>query len=272
MTTKLSVGQSVRQPVRVPPRETAVVGSLLTLYCNDPQQSSSSAGLLTPTQPGAVTSATGWTVGTTVAARYSRMTYNAEILATGFTATLQPQAGPPVTTNGHIAEDCWRSSITSGVFSRGTWYSSLSVIAVTNASAQDGRVRTRVWRSTDPGGAGAVELTDPSRPMIGSLSGALSTTVASSSVASTWLPTVALINEYLFLQTAWEITTAGGNAGADVIVRYGSMSMNDGSGLLTSAFSALVLAGGGGGAVTGTGYFLRRRRDPLTGAWDADEI
>lgn len=270
MTTKLSIGQSIRQPVRVVPRDAPITGSIRTLYCNNPQQSSASAGLLDPTAPPASTSTTGWTVGTTVATRYSAMTYNAEVPATGFTTTIQPSGGP-ITTNGHKAEDCFRTSaVTSGVFSRGTWYSSLSLIAVTNASSQDGRARFRLWRSTDAAGANAVEITDPSRPMIGTTTGALSTSVAASSIASTWLPTVVLSGEYLFLQVGWETTVAGTNAGADALLRFGSLFVDSGSGVVTSAFSATILAAGG--SASGAGYVLRKRRDALVGAWDMDEI
>jgi|ERR1043166_4651171 hypothetical protein len=257
MATVFAPGISPVVPGSLQQPEAAITGTVQTYYCANPQQSSSSAGLLATTVPPASTSTTGWTVGTTAAPAYSRQSFGVEQAV--FVAAIQP-AGPPVTTAAHLAEDCWRtSSATSGVFSRGTWYSSLSVIAVTNASSQAGRLQARIWRSTDPGGANAIEITDPSRPMLGNLTGALSTTVAVSSVASVSLPVVILTNEYLFYQTSWKITTAGTNAAADVLIRLGSMSTNDGSGIQTSAFSGTVAAPAGGGAPK-PGYYLQYYR------------
>src|SRR2546428_2742180 len=171
--------------------------SVLTFFLNNPIQSGSSAGLLDLTQPAASTSTTGWTVGTTVAASFSRQTYNTEVAAANFTATAQP-SGAPITTGGQIAQDCWRiSATTSGNFSAGTWYSSVSVIAVTNASSQAGRARFRIWRSADPGGTSPTELTKGT--MVGTTTAALSTTGAASSSASTNIASSTITNEYLFL-------------------------------------------------------------------------
>src|SRR3989454_4646035 len=251
-------GISVRQPQERQAPGVAGTGSVQTYFLADPQQSGSSAGLLTSSLPTAVTSATGWTVGTVAANNYSRQTYNTENATTTFGVTPQP-ANPPATAGGHIAEDCWRlSAATSGVFFAGVWYSSLSVLAVTNATVQAGQARFRIWRSTDPGGAGAIEVTDPSRILVGTITPALSTTVATSSVASVALPTVVLNNEFLFLQVAWQIMTAGTNAGSDCLIRYGSMSPTDGSGLVTSAFSGTVAAVGGG-AARGAGFHGHRK-------------
>src|ERR1041385_7102618 len=115
------------------------MASILTLYCNNPQQSGSSAGLLDPTQPGASTSTTGWTVGTiSLSFPYSRTTFGVEKPSNGFGSAVQPNSGP-ITTNGQWACDCWRiSAATTGDFSAGTWYSSLSVIAVSSGGDQDG--------------------------------------------------------------------------------------------------------------------------------------
>lgn len=259
MATVFAPGISPPVPGAVQTPEAAISGTVQTYYCANPQQSGASAGLLATSLPPASTSTTGWTVGTIAAPAYSRQSFGVE--QTVFAAGIQP-SGPPITTGAHLAEDCWRtSSATSGVFSRGTWYSSLSVIAVTNASSQAGQLQARIWRSSDPGGANAVEITDPSRPMLGSLTGALSTTVAVSSVASVSLPVVILTSEYLFYQVAWKITTAGTNAGADVLIRLGSMSTNNGSGLQTSAFSGTVAAPAGGAAARSPYYLQYYQRE-----------
>jgi hypothetical protein len=84
-------------------------------------------------------------VGTVASGNYSRQTYNSEVPATGFTATVQPSDIP-----APFAEDCFRYGPISGQFSLGTWYSSLSVIGVTSGGDQDGRARFRIWRSPYP--------------------------------------------------------------------------------------------------------------------------
>jgi hypothetical protein len=226
-----------------------VAASVLTLFFNNPIQSGSSSGLLDLTQPATSTSTTGWTVGTDVANQYSRMSYNQKLPATNFSALVQP-LGTLVGTAGHFAEDAWRlSAATTGNFSAGTWYSSLSVIAVTNASGQSGRARWRLWRSSRVSGGASVELTQGH--MIGSVVTNLLTTVAQSSSASTQIGAFSLNNEFLFAQLAWQTTTAATNAGADVLIRLGAISNQaEGSFLATSAFSATAGVGGasGGGA------------------------
>lgn len=234
--------------------------SVLTLFLNNPIRGEANAGTLDLTQPAASTSTTGWTVGTTVAARFSRMTYNVEVPAANFTATAQPSAAPT-----NIAEDCWRlSAVTTGTFSAGTWYSAASIIAVTNASSQAGRARFRIWRGQSPDGVGVTELTRGT--MVGSTTAALSTTVAASSSASTQIASSAVTNEYLFLEMAWETTTAGTNANADALIRLGPVTSNvAGSFLATSAFSSITPAAAGGG-----GFYERRRS--IDGLTNMDDI
>lgn len=175
--------------------------SILTLYMNNPEQSNSSAGLLDLTTPGASTSTTGWIVGNTlVPARYSRQSFRQERDAVTFTSTAEPSDVPL-----GKAQDCWRISVgTSGTFSAGTWYSSVSVIAVSSGGFQDGRARFRIWRSSNEDGTSATEVT--AGTMVGSLVTDLSTTVAQSSSASTQIASFSLSGEYLFLQVAWENT------------------------------------------------------------------
>lgn len=404
----------------------------LTLYCQNPIVSGASAGSLTSTVPAASTSTTGWTVGTTASGNYSRQTYNVEVPATGFTTTVQP-SGNPIPD----MQDTWRFGPSTGTFSLGTWYSSLSVIGVTSGGDQDGRIRARVWRSllasgsttsdvvvetfnradaspigenwvTEGGGglkivsntvrgvtlsadnaaryglgvtwsadhyaeavisaagfgdgtndmgvqvrmqsgvnsgylyevgsannsailyraaAGSytniltlpadtyavgdvirleafgnritayrngvargtvfdstyatgmpgihifsnpttwsldtfkagvfVGLTPVTDLLVGTTVTNLSTTVAQSSIASQQVPMFRLANEYLFYQAAWEITGAGAAADRDVLVRYGSMSATDGSGVLTAPF--LVSGAAPTGVLGGGAYFKRRR-------------
>jgi hypothetical protein len=169
----------------------------LTLYLNNPVQGGSLAGLLDVTAPTASTSTTGWTVGTNSAV-YSRMTYNAEIPTGNFTATVQP-SGVPV----NSGEDCYRlSAVTTGQFSAGTWYSSISALAVSSGGIQDGRARFRLYRSANADLTSATLLTQGT--MVGSLVTGLATNVAQSSSASTFIAASNLTNEFLIMQIAWE--------------------------------------------------------------------
>ena len=177
------------------------MASILTLYASNPEQSGSSAGLLTLTQPGASTSTTGWIQGLLGATQYSRQSFRQERANATFASTAQP-SGEPL----GLAQDSWRiSATTTGDFSAGTWYSSVSVIAVTSGGFQDGRARFRLWRSGNADGTTATEIT--AGTMVGSLVTNLSTTVAQSSSASTQIGAFSVANEYVFLQVAWESTS-----------------------------------------------------------------
>lgn len=172
--------------------------SILTLYCDNPEQSGSSAGLLTLTTPGASTSTTGWIQGQVTAGNYSRMSFRQERADATFAATAEPSGSPL-----GLAQDCFRiSTATTGDFSAGTWYSSLSVIAVTSGGTHDGRANFRIWRSANADGTTATEVT--AGRMVGTTVTGLSTTVAQSSSASTQIGAFSLSGEYLFLQVAWE--------------------------------------------------------------------
>lgn len=108
-----------------------------------------------------------------------------------------------------------------------------------------GRGRYRLWRSANADGTSATELTQGT--MVGSQITGLSTTVAQSSSASTQIGAFSLANEYLFLQAAYETITSGLGVGDDALIRLGSSSAVDGSGLITTNFTAT----GGGGAAAG---------------------
>lgn len=176
-------------------------GSIVTLYCNDGAASGSNAGTLQTATPAATTSITGWTVGGAADATFSRQTYNTEIPGANFTSTAQP-SGAPV----NSAEDCWRYGPSTGTFSGGTWYSSLSVIAVSSGGVQDGQARFRLWRASNANGSNATEITINGGVQSGGLVTNVSTTVAQSSSISFEVPGFTLSNEYLFLQAAWKRT------------------------------------------------------------------
>jgi len=175
--------------------------SILTLYGANPEQSGSSAGLLTLSTPAASTSTTGWIQSTHSAGFFSRLSFRQERADATFTTTVEPSGAPL-----GLAMDCFRlSDVTTGDFSAGTWYSAVSVIGVTSGGFQDGRAQFRVWRSANADGTTATEIT--AGRMVGSLVTNLSTTVAQSSSASTQVGAFSVSNEYLFLQVAWESTS-----------------------------------------------------------------
>lgn len=229
--------------------------SILTLYCGNPLQAGSNAGLLTPTVPAASTSTTGWTVAT-ASINYSRLSYNVERASGTFNAPQEPSGAPT-----SQAPDCYRiSAATTGDFSAGTWYSSLSVIAVTAGTTHDGRALFRLWRASSSSAVSPTQIS--SSIMTGTLIANLTTTVAQSSAASIQVGAFSLANEYLFLQCAWQRTGAGGSSTNDVLLRYGSMGTIHGTGLVTADFTP---AGGGAAPVGGMmmPYYLALVQDAV---------
>lgn len=227
--------------------------SILTWYCANPEQSGSSAGLLTLTQPGASTSTTGWIVPSGESGTYSRMSFRQEKANTTFAYDpVQPDSGPL-----GLGQDCWRiSDATTGDFSAGTWYSSLSVIGVTAGGIQDGRARFRLWRSSNADGTSATEVT--AGAMIGTAITNLSTTVAQSSSASTQIGAFSLANEYLFMQTVWETsnTTITFDTFSSVAAGTSTLSWThtpSGDGLIQGVV-VFVVSNSGADGVTGATY------------------
>lgn len=171
------------------------------------------------TAPAVATIGTGWRVGTTVAARYALMDALVERALASFTTTVVPNAAPDNTLG-----DCLRTAAPlTGSFANANWVVTVGVIAVSNASGQDGRLRMDVWRSSNATGSGATKLTGA--VVVSSAVTNLATATAQLCTL-TWAPggIVTLANEYLFFQLAWEITGAATNTNADVNVRVGNVS------------------------------------------------
>lgn len=131
------------------------------------------------------------------------MAYGSERASTAFGGTAQP-AGDPDNSTG----DCFRStSALTGDFATGVWTITVPVIAVTGASGQDGRVRVRIWKSSNATGTSPTEIT--SGAVVGTTVTDLTTGAEQTSVATTSSITgFSLSAEYLFVQIAWEITGA----------------------------------------------------------------
>ena len=164
--------------------------------------------------PSTATMSTGWTVGTTAVGRYSRMDSTTERATATFSATVQPSGAP-----SNSLGDCFMAGPYTGNIGAGLWTLNFPVIAVTQGDYQAGRIRVRLWRSTNASGASATEIASGSTP--GTSVSKLTTAAAQTSIVSLSPGAFSLTNEYLFVQIAWEITGTG-IAGCDVLLRKGS--------------------------------------------------
>jgi hypothetical protein len=165
--------------------------------------------------PPSATGGARWVVGTLAPTKYARLVYSNHTPSTAdFGATPEPSSGPVVTTSPTLG-DCYRSGRYRGDVRANNWFFAQPVQASPgNGGTQDGRIRLRIWKGSDPTGSNATELTS------GATAGTLVTNLSDStyqvSSATVSLPAFTLNSEFLFFQVAWEITGAGGSATADV--------------------------------------------------------
>ncbi len=192
------------------PHNGTLTGQALTYYLNDAVATGSTHGKL-HTAPASSTTGTGWTVGTVGSGNYSLMVWNTERGTGTFGGTALPSAAPVLT-------DCLRTeSALTGYFPAANWSVAIAVRAATTGGAQDGRVRARIWKGAAADGSDAVEITSGAATgttVTDLTAGATQTSTATCAGAGAWL-----VNEYVFVQLAWEITGAGGGAGYDVLLR-----------------------------------------------------
>jgi hypothetical protein len=154
----------------------------------------------------------GWNFGNNAAPRYAYMDAGNEINRTNITATTNPAAAIPNNTIG----DSFRIPLAlSGTFPAGNWPFSWLFRSGSAAFAGRFQIRVRVWRSTDPTGAGATQVTTADI-ILGPSTANVSLT-ANTTLAGTWAaPQIILDNEYLFFQVIGQTTTAGTATGQDV--------------------------------------------------------
>jgi hypothetical protein len=160
------------------------------------------------TAPATGITATGWVVARLTATNLSAMLAGTERASNTFSAA--------DAIGSFAASACWRSENPfTGTFANANWTLAFRVRAVTAASAQTGRIKLRVWKSSNAAGTGATQLT--SAVLTGTTTAALSTTVSQTSTV-TWTPgsTVVLANEYLWVQCEWDIVVASGSNTGDV--------------------------------------------------------
>ena len=167
--------------------------------------------------PVTATTGTGWTAGTTQPTKYALMAAKVERAAANFGASALPSAAPDNTLG-----DCWRTASTLvGAFAAGNWVMHFPVVAVSNTSGQDGRVRVRVWKGKSATGSDAVEVTTTT--LLGAAVTNLNFAPAEQDSSITWTaPEVVMDDEYLFFQMAWELTGAATGSMADILLRVGS--------------------------------------------------
>jgi hypothetical protein len=160
---------------------------------------------------------TGWIVGTNAADRYARMDSAVERAVFTHTATVQPSGAPD-----NALGDCFRSDDRyTGDFAAGNWTFSFEIKGDSQATGvHDGLLRIRMWKSNDPIGAGAAEITAATQETSGY------TDLLNSVIQTLTLVfdpgAISLDNEYIFVQVAHRITDAGNNSASDVHLHVGS--------------------------------------------------
>ena len=176
--------------------------------------------------PTAANSAYGWNVQKTSANTFWR----GRIGATATSGTSQASSfldastGPQLGTGSGntTASDFFNTPVNyNGTFAAGNWTFAWNFR--TGAATHSGQVRMRVWASTSDTGSSPRELTS------GALAGTiitLNSTTADFNSGITWnAPSISLINEFLFFELEWKITTAGGSNSCTALFRIGTSSI-----------------------------------------------
>ena len=189
---------------------------------------------------GAATTGTGWVVGKNAANNSSEMLPGTERASGTFSA----EGGSPKPSGlltGASANALRSQAPLDGLFVNANWTITIVWRSVTTAHSGTLRVRVRVFKSADPAGSGATELTGSTQ--VGTTSGVGSTSADVSS-AVTWSPggVLAFAGEYLFVAVAMEVVTASGSNTADADLRTGS-AITTGTRVLTSDFMPEPRAG-----------------------------
>lgn len=171
------------------------------------------------TPPSNAASGTGWTADSNAANQYCIQNGNVEIpqADSQWGTTQQPTANAPSSIG-----DAWRSEYPlTGSFAAGNWPIYVGLLSQTNNYMGTVSIRYRVWKSSNPDGTGGTELAPTGNKQGGTTYSPLGTNIANmQSSAGTWTPTAPLVfnNEYLFLQLALRVVTAGNAADQDVLI------------------------------------------------------
>jgi hypothetical protein len=145
------------------------------------------------TAPTTATTTTGWDFSGLDAGNFALMDFGLERTSGSFSGTT------PSTAPDNSFGDCFRSeSPYTGSFASGTWTLTVPMVADSGAGG-DLLILARLWKSANPGGSGATEITS------GWVSGTAVTnlqtgTPQSSVVTISGIGAVTMTNEYLFVQ------------------------------------------------------------------------
>lgn len=155
-----------------------------------------------------------WTVAKNASGSYSYMTASAT--ATVFNTIVKPFGTTLDTARG----PGWVFGPYTGVFPPNTMSFQLDYVSTT-VNAQQGLISYRLWRASTIVGGGASLITPTYRK-----TNIIAGSTGGNRVSGSWLMTSSLSmkDEYLVLEVAWGITTAGGANGCNYVFRQGSGS------------------------------------------------
>lgn len=180
------------------------------------------------TNQSAADCAAGWVVGTG-ATNHSELQSNAERASSTFTGTTVPDG-----TLDTSLKDAIRLPCTNGSFASANWTFQFAVRSPVQGGAADGRIRFRLIKA-NADGSSATEITSAQQQ------GSLCSNVGSAADVNSSLtvnPGAISLNDgqYVFVQTAWERTGAGGMTTTNIRLRTGS-GTTTGTVITTSDFT-----------------------------------
>ena len=188
------------------------------LYCTTGSYSGSGFAALLDIAPTPFSaSAFGWIMGNSNPPLIAEMSRSFELTRTDASWLTTPSASIP----NRIRGNCWEAGPYNGEFVAGIWSITMSVKSVTRTDSQVGNLLYKFWKGSDISGSNATLIsstlfTSSRNP---AQSGGTTPANLSSSLAaltcSANLPSAWFRNEYLFIQTYWNIVTGGGNTTDD---------------------------------------------------------
>jgi hypothetical protein len=165
--------------------------------------------------PVAADSNSQFKVGTVAAGNYAKYARNTQRQPADFNTTVQPDGNID-----NVHGDCLRTqNAYTGYFAGANWTINFGLRPTTAHVGTTATLRARIFRSTDPGGLNATELT--ASPLVtANFDGSMA---IAQTLAVTWSPgAFALRNEYLFIELALDITGAGNSATYTWIIQTGN--------------------------------------------------
>lgn len=195
------------------------------LYCTTGSYSGSGFAALLDIAPTPFSaSAFGWVVGQNNPPAIAEMSGSYEVLRTD---TLSWLSTPSASIPNRIRGNCWESGPYNGEFIAGRWNITMSVKSVTRTDSQVGNFLYKFWKGSDVSGSNATLIsstlfTSSRNPAVagGTNAAALLSSLAALTCSAN-LPSAWFRNEYLFIQTYWNIVTGGDNNGDDENLVFG---------------------------------------------------